>query len=103
MREPDRESDVISPRRRLLEEVLVERSKVVAALPAELEHDPPGASMQWPTGVIRLLWRVPRALLGRRRVALKIAVVAVAWLEAIDRDLELPAEGGVGGQKDPVG
>jgi hypothetical protein len=88
-------SDGISPRRRLLEEVLRERSKVVAGLPIE-NQDPPAESLLWPLG----LMRVTTAGDHRQR-ALEAAVIALAWLEACERDL--PAERGAVREDDPVG
>lgn len=77
----------LSPRRRLLEEVLEARSRVVARL-APLDEDPPPSSWQWPVGIARLAASARgRGLLGRRAIAVDIAVVTLAWLERIDGEL----------------
>lgn len=82
-------SDGISARRRLLEEVLEERSKAVATLPI-LDEEPGGGSFAWDAGIARLMVppRPGRSLLERRVLARNVAVVALAWMEAIDRELQ---------------
>jgi hypothetical protein len=96
MTEPSR-SDTISPRRRLLEEVLEERSRVVAGLPIERQDPPPGSRL-WYLGGVRLATNAR----GRdvRRKVMFLAVFALAWLEAIDGS---PADAGAGGEQDGVG
>lgn len=87
----------IAPRRRLIEELLAERSKVVALMPT-WDTEPPASSSLWTLGVVRMAGRVnmSRDRQRRRRAALELGVVVLAWLEAIDR--ELPAQPRVGGQ-----
>jgi hypothetical protein len=94
-------SDAISdeapgPRRRLVEEVLEARSRVVAHL-EPLDDDPPASSWQWPVGIARLAARAHgRSIENRRAIARDVAVVALAWLERIDE--ELGPERGAGGE-----
>jgi len=87
-------SSGISRRRMLLEEVLAERSKAVATLPL-LEDEPAAASPLWRAGIARLAAaRLGGPLPRRRVVARNIAVVALAWLEAIDAELDLEVDRG---------
>lgn len=91
----------ISPRRALLEEVLRERSKVVAGLPVDLQ-DPRPSSVLWPLGAGRLAAR------GRhdRHAVLELAVLALAWLERHDLDAEpegVSERAGVGEQEPELG
>lgn len=79
MTESPHQSAGISPRRALLEEILRERSRVVAALPIE-SQDPPASSFLWPLGAARVARRCSRA------GALQLAVLALAWLEAFDAE-----------------
>lgn len=94
MSDRSRKSAGISPRRALLEEVLEERSRVVAALPID-RQDPGPRSPLWMLGAGRC---AGRAQLGERQGALDLAVMALAWLEAFG----LPADLGAGGEDDPV-
>lgn len=100
MTEPNVKSAGITPRRALLEEVLEERSKAVATLPV-IEEDPPWSSLAWPMGIMRLATASRKDPAFLREHVRNVAVVALAWLEAIDR--ELPADRGAGRQQDPVG
>jgi glutathione S-transferase len=95
-------SDTISggdlpPRRRLLEEILEARSRVVARL-EPLDDDPPASSWQWPVGLARLAARARarQSLAGKRATALDCAVVSLAWLERIDEDLRAQRGAGSG-------
>lgn len=85
-------SSPISGRRELLEELLAERSKVVAGMPIT-DQDPPSSSVLWPLGALRVTggrWLTQR---GRRRAALDLGVLALAWLERIDSErAKAPAE-----------
>jgi hypothetical protein len=75
-------------RRQLLEEVLQERSKVVADLPIDVD-ELHGASPFWALGLGRVAGHgMGGPLLRRRRAALLCGVVVLAWLEAIDRALD---------------
>ena len=87
-------TEELPPRRRLLEEVLEARSRVVARL-EPLEEDPPGSSWQWSVGIARLAARARTrtGLAGKRETALQVAVVALAWLERLDEDLAAKGRG----------
>lgn len=78
-------SNAISARRRLLEEVLAERSKTVALLELDVE-EPPGHSRFWPYGLARWAVTAPAELGARRQRALECCQIAFAWLEAIDAE-----------------
>ena len=93
MADASHKSAGISPRRALLEELLEERSKAVAALPVD-EQEPPSSAALWPLGIGRMTGKV-RWGYDRRRAALELAVVAFAWLEQIDAELQAEAPGGV--------
>lgn len=83
-----------SPRRALLEEVLEERSKVVAALPID-DQDPPAGSWLWSFGATRLVGAARLAKGPRKRHALlQLCVLAIAWLERFDTQ----AQAEVGGE-----
>lgn len=98
MNGPSHKSAGISPRRALIEEVLEERSRVVAGLPVDVQ-DPPASSVLWSFGAVRLAV-VARSNSGalRRRAIVELAVVALAWLERFDADAQTqPGRGAVPG------
>jgi hypothetical protein len=79
-------------RRELLEEVLRERSKVVADLPIEVD-ELHGASPFWALGLGRVAGHgMGGPLLRRRRAALLCGVVVLAWLEAIDKAIDVASD-----------
>lgn len=64
--------------------MLIERSKVVAALPVD-EQEPSASSPLWALGAHRVTgWWVGER--PARKVALELAVLALAWLERIDEE-----------------
>lgn len=91
----------ISRRRALAEEIFEGRFRAVATTPVE-DRDPGFNSPLWPLGAGRLAAGAAQGPLEERRAAARdLGVLALAWLEAIDR--ELPAERGAGGEQDPAG
>lgn len=79
----------MTDRRALAEEIIDLRSRAVATRPIDRE-DPDSGSALWMAGICRLAawaWAPGRTQLERRRAVLQIAVIATAWVEAIDVEL----------------
>jgi hypothetical protein len=87
-------TDPAAARRELLEEVLAQRHRAIAFLPIN-EEEPAGSSLAWQMGLSRWAFSTPigsshrrRMLEARRQRALECAAIAVAWIEALDAELE---------------
>jgi hypothetical protein len=80
-------------RRELVDELVAERSRIVLR---EDEREEPAESVMWPLGLIAVLAGGHRVHgRGRRTLALTVALVGLAWLEAFEVQEEpAPRSGG---------